>query len=196
MPINGYVINGGKRASFYAVSVGASQTTLTSTTAVYTCTSQITSDGAKDDSGVTTWTIEQIQADSDFWSFIDTYAPSTAQVSTSEELTMEDGEIISGQVTGGTTLAMVVKGSTVVSSTGTENGKRLIWAGLVKVAKSSGSVNFAGTAYVKPTLSAVASSITQDLVIPSAVFTDFQTKTPASVTIAATVSPYGKIIVQ
>lgn len=196
MPITGYVINGGRRASFYAISVGASSTTLTSTSPVYTCTSQITSDGAKDDSGVTTWTLDQIQADSSYWTFIETYAPATASTSTSEELTMEDGEIISGQVTGGTVLAMVVKGATVTSSNATENGKRLVWAGLVQVAKSSGSVNFAGTAYVKPTLSAIASSITQDLVIPSAVMTEMAAKTPATETIAASLYPYGRVLVK
>jgi hypothetical protein len=194
MPITGYVINGGRQASFYAVSVGASTTTLTSTTAVYTCQSQITSDGAKDDSGVITWTLEQIQADTAFWTFVDTYAPATAAISTSEELTMENGEVISGQVTGGTVLAMVVKGSTV--SGGTDNGKRLVWAGLVQVAKSSGSINFAGTAYVKPTLSAVASSITTDLVIPSAVMTSAGAVTPATETIAASTHPYGKVLIK
>lgn len=192
MPISGYVINGGRRASFFSVTVGASQTTLTSTTAVYVCTSQITSDGAKDDAGVVTWNIEQIQADSAYWTFVDTYAPATASISTSEELGMEDGEQISGQVTGGTTLAMLVAGAKITG--GTDNGKQLAWGGLVKVAKSSGSVNFAGTAYVKPTLSAVASSITADLVIPSTCMTGFAT-TPATVTIAATTHPFGKVII-
>lgn len=193
MSISGYVINGGRRASFYSVTIGTTQTTLTSTAAVYTCTSQITSDGAKDDSGVVTWTIEQVQADQTYWTFVETYAPPTASISTSEELTLEDGTIISGQVTGGTTLAMLVKGAAITG--GTDAGKLISWAGLVKVAKSSGSINFAGTAYVKPTLSATATSISSNLILPSTVMADFAS-TNTAVTVFATSHPYGKVIIQ
>lgn len=192
MSITGYVINGGKKAEFYSVTIGSTQIVLASTSAKYVCESQITSDGAKDDTGVITWTIEQVQADKDFFDFIDEAAPPTASTSTSEELTLENGTVISAQQTGGTKYALLVRGALVES--GTHAGKRLSWGGLVQVQKSSGSVNFAGTAYVKPTLVAVASSLTADLVLPSAAMTSYMT-TAASVTILKTTHPYGKVTV-
>jgi hypothetical protein len=88
---------------------------------------------------------------------------------------------------------MLVRGATIKD--GTNNGQRLAWAGLVKVSKSSGSVNFAGTAYVKPTLTAVATSITTDLLVPSAALGSYTSTTATSVTVAATSYPYGKMLV-
>lgn len=193
MPLTGTVINGGRKAEFFTVTVGTTTTVLASTTPVYVCSSQITSDGANDDNGVRTWTLDQVQADSAYWTFVQTYAPSSTTSATTEELTMEDGEIISGASAGSTTLAMLVRGATITG--GTDNGKRLAWAGLVKVSKSSGSVNFAGTSYVKPTLSAIATSITTDLVLPSTVLTSYTAGTASTVTIAATTHPFGKMLV-
>lgn len=193
MALSGYVINGGRKAEFFTVTVGTTQTTFASTTPVYTCNSQITSDGANDDNGIRTWTLDQVQADALYWSFVQTYAPASTSSATTEELTMEDGEIISGASAGSTTLAMLVRGAAI--SGGASDGNRLAWAGLVKVAKSSGSVNFAGTAYVKPTLTAIATSITTDLLVPSAVLTSYTSTTATSVTIAAASYPYGKMLV-
>lgn len=193
MALSGYVINGGRKAEFFTVTVGTTQTTFASTTPVYTCNSQITSDGANDDNGIRTWTLDQVQADALYWSFVQTYAPASTSSATTEELTMEDGEIISGTSAGSTTLAMLVRGAAI--SGGASDGHRLAWAGLVKVAKSSGSVNFAGTAYVKPTLTAIATSITTDLLVPSAVLTSYTSTTATSVTVAATSYPYGKMLV-
>lgn len=194
MGLSGYVVSGGRRADFYSITLaGTTQTQLASTTPVYTCTSQITSDGANDDNGIRTWTLDQVQADSAFWSFVQTYAPASTTSAANEDLTMEDGEIISGASAGSTTLCMTVLGGLVKD--GTTQPPRLAWAGLVKVSKSSGSVNFAGTAYVKPTLTAVATSITQDLVIPSSVLTAYSSTTAATVTISASTSPYGKMLV-
>ena len=192
MPLTGYVINGGRKAEFFSVTVATTGTSLASTTPVYSCTSQITSDGAKDDQGIITWSLDQVQADSAYWTFVQTYAPASTSSATTEELTMEDGEIISGATAGSTTVAMLVRGALITG--GSDEGKRISWGGLVKVAKSSGSVNFAGTAYVKPTLSAVATSITSDLTLPSAVLTSYMT-TATTQTVAATVSPFGKFIV-
>ena len=194
MALQGFVINGGRQAAFYTVTVASTGTTLASTSSVYTCTSQITSDGAKDDQGVITWTLDQVQADSAFWDFVQTYAPASSSSSTVEELTLEDSTIVSGATAGSTTVAMLVRGATIKD--GTDDGKRIVWAGLVKVAKSSGSVNFAGTAYVKPTLSAVATSITSDLTLPTAVLSTFlSTTATTSVVIAASTHPFGKMII-
>lgn len=197
MPLSGYIISGGRRAEFFTVTVGTTQTTFTSSTPVYQCTSQITSDGANDDNGIRTWTLDQVQADTAYWSFVQTYAPASTSSATTEELTMEDAEIISGAAAGSTTLAMMVKGAKIKAEGGADNNKTLAWGGLVKVAKTSGSVNFAGTAYVKPTLSAIATSITTDLVIPSAVVSNYcTTATTSNVTIAASQYPYGKMLVE
>jgi hypothetical protein len=193
MALSGYVINGGRKAEFFTVTIGTQTTAFASTTPVYTCLSQITSDGANDDNGIRTWTLDQVQADKAYWDFVQTYAPASTSSATTEELTMEDGEIISGASAGSTTLGMIVKGSLVKG--GTSDGKRLAWAGLVKVSKSSGSVNFAGTAYVKPTLTAIATSITSNLVLPSASLGDYVSTTATTVTIAASTYPYGKMLV-
>ena len=193
MALSGYVVSGGRRAEFFTVTIGTTQTTFASSTPVYQCTAQITSDGANDDNGIRTWTLDQVQADSAFWTFVQTYAPASTSSATTEELTMEDGEIISGSSAGSTTLAMMVKGAQIAG--GLDDKKTIAWAGLVKVSKSSGSVNFAGTAYVKPTLTAVATSITTDLVVPSSVLGSYTSTTAASVTIAATSYPYGKMLV-
>jgi hypothetical protein len=196
MALSGFVINGGRKAEFFTITVGTTQTTFASTTPVYTCVSQITSDGANDDNGIRTWTIDQVQADKLYWDFVQTYAPASTTSATTEELTMENGEIISGASAGSTELAMLVRGATIKD--GPSNGKRLAWAGLVKVSKSSGSVNFAGTAYVKPTLTAIATSITTNLVVPSGVLADYvgsTAVTPVTVTIAASTYPYGKMLV-
>jgi len=193
MALSGFVINGGRKAEFFTVTVGTTQTTFASTTPVYTCDSQITSDGANDDNGIRTWTLDQVQADKLYWDFVQTYAPASTSSATTQELTMEDSEIVAGTSAGSTTLAMLVRGATI--NAGTNNGQRLAWAGLVKVSKSSGSVNFAGTAYVKPTLTAVATSITTDLLVPSAALGSYTSTTATSVTVAATSYPYGKMLV-
>jgi hypothetical protein len=196
MALSGYVINGGRKAEFFTITVGTTQTTFASTTPVYTCEAQITSDGANDDNGIRTWTLDQVQADKLYWDFVQTYAPASTSSATTEELTMENGEIISGASAGSTELAMLVKGAKIKG--GLSDGMRLAWAGLVKVSKSSGSVNFAGTAYVKPTLTAIASSITTNLVVPSAVLNDYvglTSTTITTVTIGASTYPYGKMLV-
>ena len=187
----GRVINGGRKAQFFSVTIGTTQTTLTSTTAVYTCEEQISSDGARDENGVRTWTLDQIQADSAYFTFVNTYAPGGG-AGVPEDLTMEDGELIAGASSTGTTLAMLVRGALI--SGGTDDGKRLSWGGLVKLSKSSGSVNFAGLTYVKPTLTATTTAITADLVFPSSVLTSYMT-TAATQTLSSTTDTHGKIII-
>lgn len=184
----GRVTNGGRRADFYSVTIGTTQTTLTSTTPVYTCLEQISSDGANDDNGVRTWSLDQIQSDSAFFTFCNTYAPGGG-AGIPEDLTMEDGELIAGASSTGTTLALSVRGALI--SGGTDDGKRLSWHGLVKISKTSGSVNFSGLTYVKPTLQATTTAITADLVMPSTVLTSYCT-TPATVTLSSTTNTYGK----
>lgn len=174
----------------WTVTIGTTQTTLTSTTPIYTCVEQISSDGARDEGGVRTWTLDQLQADSALFNVIDTYAPSDG-VQALEDITMEDGELISGASSTGTSLACAVRGTLVRD--GSDAGKRWSWLGLVKLGKASGSVNFSGGTYVKPNIVVTASEITADLVFPPSVLTSYMV-TPATQTIASTTHKYGKVV--
>lgn len=184
----GRVSNGGNRSDFWAVTIGTTQTTLATTVPAFTTTEKITSDGARDDGGITTWTFDQMRADSGYFDFVNTAAPADG-AQPLEDITQEDGTLISGTAAAGTPYALAVRGALVMD--GPDTGKRMSWLGLVKVAKSSASVNFAGNAYVKPNLIAVATKIDADLVFPSAVLTSYMV-TPATQTIAATNAAYGK----
>jgi hypothetical protein len=188
---SGYGIGGGALAAFYTVTVGTTQTTLASTTPVFTCEAQISTDGAKDDSGVPTFTLDQIRADSAFFNFVKTYAGTVTGV-TPEDLTLEDGAQQLGASANGTTLAAAFKGPKIIG--GTDDGKTMFWTGLVKLAQSSGSVNFSAGTYVKPTLVATAQKITADLQFAANVLAKFTTAagtTSAAVTVAASTEAYG-----
>jgi hypothetical protein len=187
----GRLSNGGNRSEFWSVTIGTSQTTLTSNTPVFITTEKITSDGARDDGGIVTWTFDQMRADSGFFSFANTYAPADG-VQPLEDITQEDGVLISGAAAAGTPLAMAVRGALIMD--GTDAGKRISWLGLVKLSKSTGSVNFAGNAYVKPTLVAAATKIDADLVFPSAVLGSYMV-TAASVTVPASNAAFGTWVI-
>lgn len=182
---SGYGNGGGALAAFYTVTVGATQTTLASTTPVYTCQGQISTDAAKDDAGIPTFTLDQIQTDSAFFTFVKTYAGVVTGV-TNEDMTLEDGTKQLGASSNSTTLAAAFKGPKIVG--GTDNGKTMFWTGLVKLAQSSGSVNFSAGTYVKPSLVATADKITQPLQFGAGVLKDFTTggTTSTAVTVATT----------
>lgn len=187
----GYGIGGGAYAAFFSVTVGTTQTTLTSTTPVYVCQAQISTDGAKDDAGVATFTLDQIQTDSAFHTFVKTYAGTSTGV-VPEDVPFEDGDTRLGSAANGTTVAAGFKGPKIVG--GTDAGKIMAWFGLVKIAQSSGSVNFSSGTYVKPNLVAIAQKLEKDLLIPNTVATNFQAVTAGStLTIGATTSPYGEV---
>lgn len=191
MAISTYVISGGRRAEFFTVTIGTTQTVLASTTPVYTCTQQISTDAPRDDNGARSFSVAQIQSDSTFFSFVETYAPSGG-AGTAEDLTMEDGESVLGASSTGTSLAFLVRGALI--SGGTDDAKRMSYGGICKVSKTSGGLNFSGNTYNKPPLVFNTSAITTDLVIPSAVLTSFMV-TPATTTILATTHAHGKVIV-
>lgn len=189
---SGYGIGGGALAAFYTVTVGTTQTTLASTTPVYTCQGQISTDAAKDDSGVPTFTLDQIQADSAFFTFVKTYAGVVSGV-TPEDLSLEDGAQQLGASATGTTLAAAFKGPKIIG--GTDDGKTMFWTGLVKLSQSSGSVNFSSGTYIKPSLVATAQKITSDLVFGANVLAKFTTAagtTSVAVTVGATTDTYGQ----
>lgn len=186
---DGIGIGGGAYAAFFTVTVGTTQTALASTTPVYTCDGQISTDGAKDDSGIPTFTLDQIKTDSAFHTFVKTYAGKPTGT-TNEDISLESGKQQLGAASTGTTLAGAFKGPEIVG--GADNGKIMSWFGLVKVARNSGSVNFSAGTYVKPNLVCIAQEITQDLVIPATVATTFQAATSGvTITVAKSTSPYG-----
>ena len=186
----GYGIGGGAYAAFFTITVGT-QTALASTTPVYVCQAQISTDGAKDDAGVPTFTLDQIQTDSAFHTFVKTYAGTSTGV-VPEDVPFEDGDTRLGAAATGTTVAAGFKGPKIVG--GNDNGKIMSWFGIVKISQSSGSVNFSSGTYVKPNLVAIAQKLEKDLVIPAAVATNFQAVTGGStLTVSATNSPYGDV---
>lgn len=191
---SGYGIGGGALAAFYTVTVGTTQTTLASTTPVYTCQGQISTDAAKDDAGVATFTLDQIQADSAFFTFVKTYAGTVTGV-TPEDLTLEDGTQKLGASANATVIAAAFKGPKIVG--GTDNNKQLFWTGLVALAQSSGSVNFAAGSYIKPSLVATAQKIEQPLQFGAGVLKDFTAggTTSTAITVATT-EAYGAWQVQ
>ena len=189
MSFNGRIVGGGAYAALFTVTVGSTQTTLASTTPVYTCQAQITTDAALDDSGIPTFTLEQFQADSAFFNFVKTYRGSI-QATPPEDLVKEDGKRLLGTATG-TVLAYLIKGGEVVE--GTDNGKRLIFGGLARLVKSSGSVNLAAGAYNRPSLSFVGEEITQPLTFATAVVGLVASTTGTAWTLSTTQEAYGAV---
>lgn len=184
----GYGVGGGRRLDAWTVTVGTTQTTLASTTPVYTCLEQISSDSSKDEGGAVTWALDQMDVSAAFQTFVDTYAPADG-ITATEDITFEDGELLSGASALGTSIAVAVRGPLILG--GTDDGKRLSWLGLCKLQKTSGSVNFSGNTYIKPSISLVSTAIEYDLVVPSSVLTSYMV-TPATQTIAATTHKHGK----
>lgn len=189
MSFNGRIVGGGAYGAFFGVSIGTTQTTLASTTPVYTCQAQITTDAALDDSGIPTFTLEQFQADSAFFNFVKNYRGSV-QATPPEDLTKENGSRLLGTATG-TVLAYLIKGGTVID--GTDNGKNLILGGLARLVKSSGSVNFAAGAYNRPSLSFVAEEMTQPLTFSTAVVGLVASTTGTAWTLSTTQEAYGAV---
>lgn len=189
MSFNGRIVGGGAYAAFFTVTVGTTQTTLASTTPVYTCQAQITTDAALDDSGIPTFTLEQFQADSAFFTFVKTYR-GTVQATPPEDLTKENGSRLLGTATG-TVLAYLVKGSAVVG--GSDDTKNLLLGGLARLAKSSGSVNFAAGTYVRPSLTFVAEEMTQPLTFATGVVGLVASTTGTAWTLSTTQEQYGAV---
>lgn len=189
--MSSYGVGGGRRAEMFSVTIGTTQTTLASTTPVYTCTEQISSDGAKDDGGIPTWTLEQLDWSGAYDTFVATYAPADG-VQATEDVTFEDGTLRSGASALGTPLAVAVRGPLL--SGGTDDGKRKSWLGLCKLQKSSGSVNFSANTYVKPPVTLVATEITNDLVFPSSVLGSYMV-TATTQTLSPATAKFGKWIV-
>lgn len=177
------IIHGGRRIDFYTFTNGTTPTMGSS--AVASFTDQISTDVSKDDTGLATITIEQVQDDNTFYSFIRTYAPQN-EGGGIEDLLFEDGTQLLGAASG-TKLLAVVKGGTQVDG---DIVKVFTCAGALS--KASGSWSQSGNTYDRPTLVFTAVAIEGDLSVASTVYTNFMT-TATTVTLDADLDKYGKV---
>lgn len=147
------IVGGGRLVKFYTVT-NTGTTFAIGASAVFECNEQINTDVAFDDQGVATITIEQIQDDATFNTFIETYGRPTAGSSgTPEDVTYENGDQLLGAANTGTPLLAIIKGGT---QTG---GSTKIFTSVVTVGRSSGSWSQSGNTYNRPTLTAVSQPI-------------------------------------
>jgi hypothetical protein len=175
------IIHGGRSIAFYTFTNGTTPTV--GSTAVFTGTDQISTDVSKDDSGVATITLEQVQDDSTLATFIRTYAP-TSEGGGIEDLLFEDGSNLLGAASG-TQLFAIVKGGVAVNGTA-----RKVWAGAVSLSKASGSWSQAGNTYSRPTIVATSVPLEGDIAIGSALFSGVMT-TATTVTLDSDLDKYG-----
>lgn len=166
----GYVINGGRALYVFTATNGTTPTV--GTAAVYTGTDQIDTDVAFDDQGVATVTINSLQDDEAFNTFVEAYArPTAGSAGTPEDITFEDGVSMLGAAAAGQTLYIIIKGG-VVSGTGTSVNKRKAFHMFGVAQKTSGSWNQSGNVYNKPSLSFVAQAVEGGITIASTYFTN------------------------
>jgi len=177
------IIHGGRSISFYTFTNGTTPTI--GTTPLFVGTDQISTDVAKDDTGLATVTIEQIQDDEDFATFVRTYAPQS-EGGGIEDITFEDGVQLLG-VASGTQLFAVIKGGTQV---GSDKVKTFALAG--SLSKASGSWSQSGNTYNRPSLVFTAVAIEGDVEISSALFSGVMT-TATTKTLDSDLDKYGAV---
>lgn len=186
----GYVINGGRALYVFTATNGT--TPSVGATAVYTATDQIDTDVAFDDQGVATVTINQLQDDEAFNTFVEAYArPTAGAAGTPEDITFEDGVSMLGAASAGTPLYIIIKGG-VVSGTGASVNKRKAFHMFGVAQKSSGSWNQSGNVYNKPTLSFVAQAVEGTITVASTYFSSVLV-TAASQTLNSTTRKFGAV---
>lgn len=177
------IIHGGRKVVFYTFTNGT--TPSVGTTPVYECSDQISTDVAKDDTGLATITIEQIQDDETFQSFIRTYAPQN-EGGGIEDITFEDGTQMLGAASG-TKLLAVVKGGKQVSGTKTK-----VFACAGSLSKASGSWSQSGNTYNRPSLVFTAVAIEGDTTLTTALFSGMMT-TATQVVMDSDLDKYGVV---
>lgn len=187
----GYVINGGRALYVYEATNGSAPTV--GATAVYVGSDQIDTDVAFDDQGVATVTINQLQDDEAFNTFIENYArPTAGAAGTPEDITFEDGVSMLGAASAGKTLYIIIKGG-VVSGTGTSVNKRKAFHMFGVAQKTSGSWNQSGNVYNKPTLSFVAQAVEGTITIPATYFASVLTTSSTSQVLNNTTRKFGAV---
>jgi len=188
------IVGGGRLVKFYTVTNTSGGWTIAATP-VFECTEQINTDVAFDDQGVATITIEQIQDDATFNTFIESYGRPTAGSSgTPEDVTYENGDQLLGAANTGTPLLAIIKGGT---QTG---GSTKIFSSVVTVGRSSGSWSQSGNTYNRPTLTAVSQPVEATAAtIPSSFFASFASggaSTAATVVLNNAARKYGAVAYQ
>lgn len=186
----GYVISGGRALYVFTATNGT--TPSVGASPVFSATDQIDTDIAFDDQGSATVTINQIQDDEAYYTFIENYAkPTAASAGTPEDITFEDGVAKLGAASANTALYIIVKGG-IVTGTGTSVGKRKAFHMIGVAQKSSGSFNQSGNVYNKPTLSFVAQALEGTLTVASTYFSSVLV-TAATQTLNNTTRKFGAV---
>jgi hypothetical protein len=160
------IIHGGRTVAFYTYTDGT--TPSVGLTAVFTGADQISTDVAKDDTGLATITIEQIQDDETFATFIRTYAPQS-EGGGIEDILFEDGTQLLGAASG-TKLVAVVKGGVAVGG-----DKTKVFACVGSLSKASGSWSQSGNTYNRPSLVFTAAAIETDVTLTTVLFSGIMT---------------------
>lgn len=183
----GKIVSGGR--SLYVFTATNGTTPTVGASAVYSNTDQIDTDVAFDDNGIPTVTVNHVQDDEAFNTFIETYArPTAGNTGTPEDIPWEDGSVTLGAASAGTLLYIQVKGGLV--SGGASDGKRMAFHMFGVALKSSGSWNQSGNVYNKPSLAFVAQALEGAITIASSYFTSVLV-TAAAQTLNTTSRKYG-----
>lgn len=177
------IIHGGRSIAFYTFTNGT--TPSVGATAVYEGKEQISTDVAKDDTGLATITIEQIQDDETFQTFIRTYAPQS-EGGGIEDILFEDGTQLLGAASG-TQLLAIVKGGTAVGG-----DKTKVFACAGSLSKASGSWSQSGNTYNRPSLVFTAVAIEADTTLTTALFSGMMT-TPTQQIMDSDLDKYGAV---
>lgn len=177
------IIHGGRSVAFYLFTNGVTPTV--GTTPLFVGTDQISTDVAKDDTGLATITIEQIQDDQTFSDFIRTYAPQS-EGGGIEDILFEDGTQLLGAASG-TQLLCVVKGGVQVGS-----DKTKVFACAGALSKASGSWSQSGNTYNRPSLVFTAAALEGDITLTSVLFSGMLT-TPVDKALDSDLDKYGAV---
>lgn len=182
----GQVLAGGNRIDFLTMANGTSPAV--GTTAAFTLTDYIlNSDVTKDDTGVPSLKIEQVQDDAAFQTFLETYISSSPTVA--EDLTFEDGTKQLGSSGSNSQLVAIVYGGIV--SGGSSDGKRKVWIFPCRLKSSAGAYKQEGEKYSRPSLELAGFALQGTLTVVTAAFSSTKLTTPAQQVIT-TATRYGK----
>ena len=184
----GNVISGGRRLELFLGTFTSSPTALAASAAL-TLTEQISTDVSRDDAGIATITLDQIDSTSTLYTFLRSYV-SPADGKAPEDITYEDNVDLLGASHVGSKFLALVRGGTVTG--GSDAGKRMGFAGVVSVGRSSGSFSQSGGTYARPTLILTTYPLDYDVTIPSTYLTCYMT-TAATVTLDSDNDKYGKV---
>lgn len=180
----GQIIAGGRYVQFVTFTNGT--TPSIGTTVIASFADQISTDIAIDNTGVWTMTIDQIQDDEAYNTFIETYRDfSIAGV---ESITYENGS--KQDANSNKTLLAIVKGGNVAG--GTSAGKQKVAAFACVLDLSSGAWKQEGAKYSRPKLMFKSVEIGGSITIPSALFSGVAV-TAATQTATTSNGKYGRV---